>query len=604
MKWLTDQHQVRGVNFMITHSFNPRAPHDTDYPPYFYNDGHEPRWPLYRVWADYTNRLSQMLTGGEHVCPVAFLFCGNSIYAGKTVLPEMMTTWLQEALFDCDWMPYDVFEQDARAEGDTIHLYDEKYRVLIVPPVEVIPIGTLRKARAFFDAGGVVIGYEFLPTYSADFGSDSSDVAALRQAIWGDAEPGLEVARVSDAGGRSYFLPETVTAADLRRVLIADAGVRPTLDVVEGDTGGLVHALHRRKEGRDIFFITNQHHEGEPRRFRFRAEAPGTPELWDPMRNDISALPHRRESPTAVVFERTLAPSESMMVVFQPEDRRLPAPVDTLSAKRVMPVVAAAVSSEDSAAEAGAPSLEDAPWVWYPEGSPREAAPPGLRYFRGEILLPADGEVASASMTVSADNHFILHVNGDEVARSPEGDRAWAYPVTVDLTDALRPGRNVVAIRTENLMDYDNPAGLIGAWVAKVDGSPLLRGVVDGDWLCAQEEIDGWTTPDFDDAQWTAAMVIGRHGDQPWGRLGQNAAAPPATPFVGQCVIPEGVEWERAYLVTDSVREGARVQINGQYAGGYIGAPWRLPIGQFLQAGENQVVIEPYGPDAARIELY
>jgi alpha-L-rhamnosidase len=62
MKWLADWHQVRGVNLLIPHSFNPRAPFDKDYPPYFYNGGFEPRWPLYRVWADYSSRLSTMLT--------------------------------------------------------------------------------------------------------------------------------------------------------------------------------------------------------------------------------------------------------------------------------------------------------------------------------------------------------------------------------------------------------------------------------------------------------------------------------------------------------------------------------------------------------------
>ena len=69
MKWWTDHMQVSGVNFLIPHSFNPRAPRDTDCPPYFYNGGFEPRWPLYRVFADYTSRLSLMLTGGRHVCP-------------------------------------------------------------------------------------------------------------------------------------------------------------------------------------------------------------------------------------------------------------------------------------------------------------------------------------------------------------------------------------------------------------------------------------------------------------------------------------------------------------------------------------------------------
>ena len=80
MKWWTDHMQVSGVNFLIPHSFNPRAPKDTDCPPYFYNGGFEPRWPLYRVFADYTSRLSLMLTGGRHVCPVALLFLGQSAH--------------------------------------------------------------------------------------------------------------------------------------------------------------------------------------------------------------------------------------------------------------------------------------------------------------------------------------------------------------------------------------------------------------------------------------------------------------------------------------------------------------------------------------------
>ena len=53
MKWWADHMQVSGVNFLIPHSFNPRAPNDSDCPPYFYNGGSEPRWPLYRVFADY-----------------------------------------------------------------------------------------------------------------------------------------------------------------------------------------------------------------------------------------------------------------------------------------------------------------------------------------------------------------------------------------------------------------------------------------------------------------------------------------------------------------------------------------------------------------------
>ena len=123
MKWLTDQMQVRGVNFMIPHSFNPRAPFDGDCPPYFYNGGFEPRYPLYRVYADYTSRLSLMLSGGRHVCPIALLFSGISKQVGKMVTPEDMTSTIQDALYDCDWLPFEVFESKAELKGKELALH-------------------------------------------------------------------------------------------------------------------------------------------------------------------------------------------------------------------------------------------------------------------------------------------------------------------------------------------------------------------------------------------------------------------------------------------------------------------------------------------------
>ena len=153
MKWWTDHMQVSGVNFLIPHSFNPRAPKDTDCPPYFYNGGFEPRWPLYRVFADYTSRLSLMLTGGRHVCPVALLYLGQSAHCGKHILPDQISESLQDALYDCDWLPYEVFEKDMTVGRADLKLRNESYRVLVVPPVEVIPYATLAKAKAVLRPG-------------------------------------------------------------------------------------------------------------------------------------------------------------------------------------------------------------------------------------------------------------------------------------------------------------------------------------------------------------------------------------------------------------------------------------------------------------------
>jgi alpha-L-rhamnosidase len=264
MKWWADHMQVSGINFLIPHSFNPRAPKDTDCPPYFYMEGFEPRWPLYRVFANYTSRLSLLLTGGRHVAPVALLFSGNTAQVGKAVPPDQISESLQDALYDCDWLPFEVFEQGTTVSGHDLQLRAESYQVLVVPPVEVIPWLTLNKAKEFFESGGTVLAYGFLPSRSGTLRRSSADIALLGREIWGEPKPGLVVCRTNAAGGRSYLLPEKPTPEQLQQVLANDAGIHPGLEILEGRADHWVHVLHRVKAGRDVFFIANQNHLGQP----------------------------------------------------------------------------------------------------------------------------------------------------------------------------------------------------------------------------------------------------------------------------------------------------------------------------------------------------
>ena len=180
-------------------------------------------------------------------------------------------------------------------DGHELKLYGERYRVLIVPPVEVIPYATLAKVKQFYDQGGIVVGYGFLPSKSGTIGKTSQDIAAVRSVIWGDAPKiGLAACNTNAAGGRAYLLPEKPQPEQLAIALTADAGVHPGLEVLDGHTDHWLHVLHRRKDGRDIFFVCNQIAYGEPRQFKFRAAAGGVPEWWDPMRNEINPVPFRR----------------------------------------------------------------------------------------------------------------------------------------------------------------------------------------------------------------------------------------------------------------------------------------------------------------------
>lgn len=182
-----------------------------------------------------------------------------------------------------------------------------------MPTVEVIPYPTLEKARAFFEAGGVVVGCGFLPTMSATLGRTSAEIAKLREAIWGVPQPGLATCKTNAAGGRSYLLPEQPTPGQFQQVLTGDAGLHPTLEVLHGCTDNWLHVLHRVKSGRDVFFITNQNHLGEARKFRLRLTASGVPECWDAMRNELTSMPCQRDEIAYYLIVSAAASSPSAL---------------------------------------------------------------------------------------------------------------------------------------------------------------------------------------------------------------------------------------------------------------------------------------------------
>jgi hypothetical protein len=610
MKWWTDHMHVSGVNFLIPHSFNPRAPRDTDCPPYFYNGGFEPRWPLYRVFADYTSRLSLLLTGGRHVAPVAFLFLGGSAHVGRRVLPDAMSEVLQDALYDCDWIPYEVFENDMTLAGRELKLRSESYRVLIVPPVEVIPQPTLARVRTFFDQGGVVVGYGFLPSRSATLGQGADTIARLRDAIWGSPKPGLAVCRTNAAGGRSYLLPEQPSPEQLQQVLAGDAGIHPTCEVVQGPTDHWLHVLHRVKSGRDLFFIVNQNHQGPARIFRLRFAASGEPECWDALSNEITAIPARRDGPYAEL-DLTLEPNESVLLVFQPERRPRPLRGGLPAGSSFAVPRDPAPPPPEPTLDIGVPlsrRLEGCPWVWFGAGDPAASAPPGELRLRRQILVPAGQPIARATFVGTADNSAILFINGTEAGRTDDSANGWQNPVELDVTRHLRPGTNLLALLAVNATDRPSPAGVLGRLTVEFDPGAPVDVRIDKSWKATFEKPAAWTRLESPDSTWPPAREVAAFGAAPWGRLGgANLTLSPvkADPFLGRVELPAAAldASKRVVLELDGIEPelAARVTVNGRYAGGVIGRPLRLDITAHVRPGPNTLRIDPFAPKTVRL---
>ncbi len=622
MKWLTDQMQVRGVNFMIPHSFNPRAPYDTDCPPYFYNGGFEPRYPLYRVYADYTSRLSLLLSGGRHVCPVAILFSGNLRRVGTMTTPEDITSSLQDALLDCDWLPMEVFTGNTCSiEGKEIKLHQERYQVLIVPPVEVIPYETLVRVREFYDAGGIVVGCGLLPSKSATIGKTAADIAALRTAVWGESPTlGTQACQTNSAGGRSYLLAEKPTPNEIAETLTGDAGLHPTLEVLAGETNNWLHVLHRVKCDRDVFLVCNQDHQGPPRHFRFRLTAAGFPEAWDAMRNEITAVPFERRGET-VELELTLEPNESVLLVFREQAHPLPARLtsESESSRRTIEVVRQPTPDElkvpsepprePSPDNAEAASIKQAMWIWHDE----PAVGAAVRYFRAALDIPQGRAIRSAHGILTCDNFAVLYVNGTQACKTDdELNAGWRNPVRVDLKPLLTAGKNVLALRAENFDSQNaNPAGLIGVFQVEFEERPPVLVATGPAWKSCAKEKPGWAERTAEDADWKPVKVLAKYGGGPWGdflgtrgRRRLTVSPIQADPFLGKAELPADVDLatHRVYLEMDDLPDtAAAVHVNGNFAGGCIGAPLRVNVTTQIKLGPNTIEIQPQAPKSARL---
>ncbi len=153
-------------------------------------------------------------------------------------------------------------------------------------------------------------------------------------------------------------------------------------------------------------------------------------------------------------------------------------------------------------------------WIWYPEGNPTQSAPVGTRYFRKVISVRADALLTNATLLVTADNSYAAYLNGTPVG---QGQDYTVALLSANLSAALQPGSNVLAIAASNGGTSGNPAGLIGELVlAYADGTTTTI-PTDGTWKSATTLASGWTAAGFDDSGWSSALVLGSFGISPWG---------------------------------------------------------------------------------------
>jgi putative heme-binding domain-containing protein len=143
-------------------------------------------------------------------------------------------------------------------------------------------------------------------------------------------------------------------------------------------------------------------------------------------------------------------------------------------------------------------------WIWADAGGQEAKS----AYLRRTFEL--SGEVRAAQLRGIADRRMQVWVNGQplpEIAGFEQMSRR-------DVTGALRPGRNLVAVAAEH---DGGPAGVLVAMRVELASGERWELVSDESWLASTREEAGWREADFAAAGWQAAENLGRLGAAPWG---------------------------------------------------------------------------------------
>lgn len=264
----------------------------------------------------YFGRCCGMLYGGRQVTDVAFVYPIESVWpkfapsrhSCNDVPPEghqvgALYRQAADRLFaagrDFTFIDSRTLAEAQAVKGD-LRYRDLRWRVVVLPGVDTLPLAAWENLARFWRSGGVVVALGSLPTNSErEFPSPA--VQKLATELFGDGADARS--QVNAAGGVAVYLP-TKAVPQLAPVLAAilDPEVRVKAE------GSPIRITHRQIQGQEIFFLVNDSAEPWEGDVTLAADGPG--QQYDPATGAITAL----ASPEGLRLK--LAPYSGMLYRF------------------------------------------------------------------------------------------------------------------------------------------------------------------------------------------------------------------------------------------------------------------------------------------------
>lgn len=273
------------------------------------------QWQRLNNWV---GRISTMLTGGHQVTDIAVLYPIESVWprffparfgptdssAAKKIQQTydlvtdslwssvrdfsnpMFARWSSvpddkrwSVMRDFTYIDAQALTQSKIERGALVH-GNLRWRVLILPRADTLPLAAWENLARFWRKGGVVIAVGALPANS-DREFPSPQVQALAKELFGTATAAHF--NVNAAGGVGVFLPE---GSEARLSEVLDALLEP--DVKPSAPHSLLRSTHRHIDGHEVYFVINDRNTPWEGSIRLAATGPG--EQWDPATGKMTPL--------------------------------------------------------------------------------------------------------------------------------------------------------------------------------------------------------------------------------------------------------------------------------------------------------------------------
>jgi hypothetical protein len=394
-------------------------------------------------WVTYLARCSYMLQQGHFSADVAYF------YGEEGPLTAVFGWKLIEDAPDgygFDFVNSDVVLHELSfKDGRLVTPGGTSYRILFLGGrSQRMTLPVLRRIHDLVVQGAVLVGER--PMDSPSLSDDEKEFQRVAGQLWGRRPaPEPSVRRVGK--GKVYA---GMSANDVLMAL----GVARDWVYTKPEADTTLMFVHRRLDDGDVYFVDNREDRAENVDATFRVEGK-VPELWDPATGATRAVSYRiAEGRTTVPLR--LDPYGTTFVVF-----RAPATQSTLE----LPVARETVIDGLNEALNGDWNVSFEPGRGVPEtvgfhhlvswtDLPLPTSEDGVKYFSGTATYSKTIEIPAEDLAQGA--HLWLDLGdvreiADVKVNAADLGILWKTPFKVDVTSAIKPGRNQIEIRVTNL---------------------------------------------------------------------------------------------------------------------------------------------------------